>query len=60
MQQQRKNESGIWHLCLPSGIALGTGFGALFGNIGVGMSFGVALGTTLSLLLYDRGKRKTR
>jgi len=54
MQQERKSQNGIWPFCLPVGIALGTGFGALFGNIGVGMSFGVALGTISSLLIYYR------
>ena len=58
MQREGKNEDRIWPFCLPIGIALGTGFGALFGNVGVGMSFGVALGTIFSLLLYYRNPRE--
>ncbi len=52
MQQENKKDNGIWPFCLPIGIALGTGFGALFGNVGVGMTFGVGLGTIFSLLFY--------
>jgi hypothetical protein len=47
MQREGKNEDRIWPFCLPIGIALG-----------VGMSFGVALGTIFSLLLYYRNPRE--
>jgi hypothetical protein len=41
-------------MSLPIGIGLGVDFGALMGNIGVGMIFGVVLRTTLSLLCFYR------
>lgn len=44
----RQNWAGLF---LPAGIGLGTGAGALMGNIGLGMIFGVAVGTILSLLI---------
>ncbi|MGB2963720.1 MAG: hypothetical protein WBB69_07005 [Anaerolineales bacterium] len=40
-----------WFL-FPKGIGLGTGLGALLGNVGVGTAIGVALGTTGSLVMY--------
>jgi hypothetical protein len=55
VQQSRKLNPGKWGLFLPIGIVLGTGIGALLGNVGVGMVFGVALGTLLNLLRWERG-----
>lgn len=54
MDEERKKQVGRWGVYLPIGIGLGTGVGALVGNIGVGMCFGVAVGTMLSLLAYYR------
>jgi len=42
-----------WFL-FPMGIGLGTGLGALLGNIGVGLTIGVAAGTIGSLMMYYR------
>jgi len=58
MQQGREKNSGEWGFFLPIGIALGTGVGALLGNVGVGMVLGVALGTFLNLLSWGRGRIK--
>jgi hypothetical protein len=58
MQQGHKKDTGEWGLFLPIGIALGTGVGALLGNVGVGMVFGVALGTLLNLISWERGRKK--
>lgn len=49
LQNQPKNKSFYW---LPVFIGLGTGLGALIGNIGVGMAIGVGGGTVVSLLAW--------
>jgi hypothetical protein len=54
----RKKHNGNWGMFLPVGIGLGIGIGALIRNLGVGIAFGVALGTTLSLLSCKRSKTK--
>lgn len=56
MEQNQKKQNGIWGVFLPIGIGLGTGIGALLGNIGVGIGLGAAIGTTLSLLVYYRDR----
>lgn len=49
---QKKKEIEWKGLFLPVGIGLGTGFGALIGNIGAGMCIGIFAGTTLNLLFH--------
>lgn len=47
LQNQPTNKTSF---LLPAFIGLGTGLGALIGNIGAGMAIGVGVGTLLSLL----------
>ena len=49
LRNQPKNKHQIW---LPVFIGLGTGLGALIGNIGVGMAIGVGVGTVVSLTAW--------
>ncbi|MFN2146839.1 MAG: hypothetical protein ACK2T2_00490 [Anaerolineales bacterium] len=58
MQHDRKKDKVSLGMFLPIGIALGTGIGALIGNVGVGMVFGVAAGTLLNLLAFYREQGK--
>lgn len=50
MNQLRNQPTHRTYFLLPAFIGLGTGLGALIGNIGVGMTIGVGVGTLLSLL----------
>jgi hypothetical protein len=52
-EKKEKPYTSFW---LPVGISLGTGLGALFGNVGLGMIFGVAAGTMLNLISYYHSK----
>ena len=47
-----KKEKTLWWIFLPICIGLGTGVGALMGNIGVGITCGVGVGTILNLCMY--------
>lgn len=52
MEKKSSRKTAYLPIIMPACIGLGTGFGALIHNIGVGMTFGVALGTILSLIAY--------
>ncbi len=52
MTENNKMKFTGWWAFLPIGVGLGTAAGALIGNIGLGMVFGVAIGTPLNLLFY--------
>ena len=60
MNNKERRTMSAWWVFLPAGIALGTAAGALFGNVGLGMVFGVALGTPLNLIFYYLHKKETR
>jgi hypothetical protein len=50
--RSKRNPQEFWGKFFPICIALGTGVGALLGNVGVGISLGAGVGTTLSLIFY--------
>lgn len=50
VNQSRQQFTHRAYLFLPICVGLGTGLGALIGNIGVGLAIGAGVGTTLSLL----------
>ena len=52
MEKKSSRKTAYLPIIMPACIGLGTGFGALIHNIGIGMTFGVALGTILSLIAY--------
>jgi hypothetical protein len=52
MNTERHKAGDPWYIFLPICISLGTGLGALLGNIGVGIALGTALGTLLNLIAY--------
>jgi hypothetical protein len=52
MNTRRQQADIPWYIYLPICISLGTGLGALLGNVGVGIVVGAALGTILNLLAY--------
>jgi len=49
-----------WWAFLPICLALGTAGGALLGNVGVGLSFGTAVGTPLNLIFYQLYRKKNQ
>jgi hypothetical protein len=51
MAKSKKSQHRLYWL-FPAFLGLGTGIGALTGNIGVGLSIGAGVGTLLSLLGY--------
>lgn len=57
MAEDRINSYSGWWAFLPIGIGLGTAAGALFGNVGLGISWGVAVGTPLNLVFYYLHKK---
>ena len=57
MENQKPRES-TFALLFPVGIGIGVAIGALLHNIGVGMTFGAALGVTASLLADWLSKRR--
>lgn len=57
MAENRINSYSGWWVFLPIGIGLGTAAGALLGNVGLGMSLGVAVGTPLNLAFYYLHKK---
>lgn len=52
MKTQNRDQNQTWYIFLPIFIGLGTGVGALLGNIGLGLAVGAAVGTTLNLIAY--------
>ncbi len=60
MENKGKDRFSGWWSFLPIGIGLGTAAGALFGNIGAGLSIGAALGTILNLLFYYYGRNTSQ
>jgi hypothetical protein len=50
MERETKKREHRFYLIFPICLGLGTGLGALLRNVGLGLGFGAAVGTTLSLL----------
>ena len=58
MQQDDKNNGSRQISYLPIGIGIGVAIGAILGNIGVGMVFGVGIGVTWSLLAEQSARSR--
>jgi hypothetical protein len=52
MESNQPSHDKPWFIFLPIFIGLGTGMGALLGNVGVGIVLGVGLGSILNLAAY--------
>ena len=60
MEHKERERFAGWWSFLPIGIGLGTAAGALFGNVGAGISIGAALGTIFNLLFYYYGRNSSQ
>lgn len=54
MAEKKEQIYEWWWVFFPLAILLGTVAGFLFGNVGLGMILGAALGTPLNLVFYYR------